>query len=105
VVDQLGDEVLAKEPDGATVHRFSGVRVPVADTPGDATEEVAGHNPATVVRDPADLHRRGVADGLNDLYVVEKEVHGHTWHGRTDSVACLGHACETAATDVSTDVT
>ena len=105
LVDQLGNEVLAQEADGATVHRLGGVRVPIADAPGNATEEVTGNDPATVVRDPADLDRRGVADGLDHLYVVEEEVHGHAWHGRTDSVACLGHACETAAMGVSTDVT
>ena len=31
VVDQLGNEVLAEEPDGAAVHRLGGVDVPVAD--------------------------------------------------------------------------
>jgi hypothetical protein len=63
--------------------------VPVADVTGDATEEISGHHPATVVRDPADIDRREVADGLEDLYVVEEEVHRHGSHDRSDSVACL----------------
>ena len=54
---------------------------------------------------PLDLDRGGVADGLDHLYVVEEEVHGHAWHGRTDSVACPGHPCETAATGVMARVT
>ena len=104
-VDQLRNEVLTQETDGAPVHRLGGMGVPIADVAGDAAEEVAGDDPATVVRDAAHLDRRRVADGLNHLYVVEEEVHGHAWHGRTDSVACLGHACETAAMGVSTTVT
>ena len=105
VVDELGNEVLAQEADGTAVHRFGGVDVPVADAAGHAAEEVPGHDPPTVVRDPADLDRGGVADGLDHLYVVEEEVHGHAWHGRTDSVACPGHPCETAAMGVWAEVT
>ena len=105
LVDQLGDEVLAQEADGATIDRLGGVGVPVADAAGDAAEEVTGDDPAAVVRDAADLDRRGVADGLDHLYVVEEEVHGHAWHGRTDSVACLGHPCDTTAMGVSSKVT
>ena len=105
LVDELGDEVLAQQPDGTAVHRLGGVDVAVADPAGNAAEEVPGHDPPAVVRDPADLHGGGVADGLDHLNVVEEEVHGHAWHGRTDSVACLGHPCETAATGVSAKVT
>jgi len=89
----------------ASIDRFAGVSVPIADPPGDATEEVTGNDPATVVRDPADLDRRRVTDGLNHLYVVEEEVHRHAWHGRTDSVACPGRACDTTAMGVSSNVT
>ena len=78
LVDQLGNEVLAQEADGAAVHRLGGVDVPVADAAGHATEEVPGNDPAAVVRDPPDLDRGGVTDGLDHLYVVEEEVHGHT---------------------------
>ena len=97
--------MLAEEPDGAAVHRLRGVDVAVADAAGNAAEEVPGHDPAAVVRNAADLDRGGVADGLDHLYVVEEEVHGHAWHGRTDSVACLGHPCDTAATGVWTKIT
>jgi hypothetical protein len=78
--------------------------VPIAHAAGDAAEEVTRDDPATVVRNPTDLDRGGVADGLDHLYVVEEEVHWQAWHGRTDSVACLGHACETIAMGMSKDV-
>ena len=104
-VDELGNEVLAEEADGAPVHRLGGMGVAVTDAAGHAAEEVTGDDPTAVVRDAADLDRGGVADGLDHLYVVEEEVHGHTWHGRTDSVACPGHPCETAATGVYGQVT
>ncbi len=100
LVEQLGDEVLAQQPDGTAFHRLARVGVPVADQAGHAAEEIAGHDPAAVVRDAADLHRREVADRLEHVYVVEEEVHGHGSHDGPDSVACPGHPRVTAAMGV-----
>ena len=101
VVEQLGNEVLAQEADRAALDRLAGIGVPVARQPGHATEEVAGNDPAAVVRDASHLHRGRVPDRLDHLDVVEEDVHGDGSHGRPDSVTCLGHPCVTAAMGVS----
>ena len=105
LVQQLRDEVLAQQPDGAALDRLGRVGVAVADETGHAAEEVPGHDPPAVVRDATDLHRGEIADGLDDLDVVEEEVHGHTSHGRPDSVACPGHPRVTSAMGVWASVT
>ena len=82
LVEQLGDEVLTEQPHRAPVDRLGGIGVAVADQSGHAAEEVTGHDPAAVVGDAAILDRGRVPGGLNDLDVVEEEVHLHGSHGR-----------------------
>ena len=98
--EQLGDEVLAQQADGAALHRLGGVDVPVAHMRGHAAEQVPGHDSPAVVGDASDLDGGRVPDRLDHLDVVEEEVHGHGSHGRPDSVTCLGHPCVTPATGV-----
>ena len=100
LVEQLGDEVLAQQPDGTALYRLTRVGVPVTDLAGHAAKQIPGHHSSAVVRDAADFHRREVTDRLDDLYVVEEEVHGHLSHDGLDSVACPGHPRVTAAMGV-----
>ena len=59
-VEQLGDEVLAQEPDRAPVDGLGGVVVAVRDQSGHAAEQVSGHHPSAVMGNAPDLHRCGV---------------------------------------------
>ena len=75
--EQLGDEVLAEQPDRTPLDRLGGMGVPVADASGHAAEQVPRDDPTAVVGDPADVHRGRVPRGLDDVDVVEEEVHLH----------------------------
>ena len=97
---KFGDEVLAQEADGTPLHGVEGEGVSVAHHSRDTAEEVARPDPPAVVRDPADQHGRRVPHRLNDVDVVEEEVHGHGRHGRPDSVACVGQLRVTVAMTV-----
>jgi hypothetical protein len=52
------------------------------------------------VGDAADIDRGRVADGLNDMDVVEKEVHRNGSHDGSDSVACPGEVRVASAISV-----
>ncbi len=105
VLQQVGDEVLAQEPDRAPVDRLGGVHVAVADVARHAAKEVSGYDPPAVVGDATHLDGGGVADRLDHLYVVEEKVHGDGSHGRPDSVACLSHPRATPAMGVCAKIT
>ncbi len=105
LVQQLRNEVLTQQSDGAALDCLGRVGVAVADEAGHAAEEVPGHDPPAVVRDATDFHRGEIADGFEDVDVVEEEVHGHTSHDRPDSVACPGHPRVTSAMGVWASVT
>jgi hypothetical protein len=90
VAEQVRNEVLAEDPNRTPFHCLGRMLVPVADVTRDTAEEISRYHSATVVRDAADIDSREVADGLEDRYVVEEEIHRHCSHDRSDSVACLG---------------
>ena len=77
--------MFAEQSDGSPVHRVGGKRVAVGDKTGHAAEEVTGHDPATVVRNAADVDCGRVPRCLNDFDVVEEKVHLHGSHGRPNS--------------------
>ncbi len=54
----------------------------VAQLSGHAAEQITRYDAAAVVGDPTDVDGGGIPRGLNDMDVVEEEVHLHGSHGR-----------------------
>ena len=89
-IEELGDEVLAQQPHRSPLDRFGGVGMAVAQLSRHAAEQVSGHHAAAVVGDPTDVDGGGNPRGLNDMDVVEEEVHLHWSYGRRRNEADAG---------------
>jgi hypothetical protein len=84
LVEQLGDEVLTEQPDGPALDRFGRIGVTVGDQSRNTTEQVAGDDAPAVVRDAPNVNCGRIPGCLNDLNIVEQEVHLHGSHRRCD---------------------
>ncbi len=79
---EFRNDVLADQTDGAPIDRLGGKGVAIAGQSGNAAEQIARHHSSAVMGDPGDVDRARVPGALEDLYVVEQEVHLDGVHGR-----------------------